>query len=168
MVSSLFQLPPNGFGASASVCGSPPARSTRFSLKPAKNPIEREFGDQNGLNSPRWIVWRLLAQRGARHNARHRRIQRPNPKVDITRFVRSPKCDLSAVGRQRWSRPRLETSVRRKYRQPHRFWTGWSLPKMNESENNCSQNGDDSHSTPQSLAAVFASLHWRGQYRIQS
>jgi hypothetical protein len=47
-----FQLPPRGTGASASVTGCPPAMSIFFSFPPAKNPISRLSGDQNGQPAP--------------------------------------------------------------------------------------------------------------------
>jgi len=43
-----FQVPPRPLGASQSVIGGPPAASIFFSLLPAKNPIHRLSGDQNG------------------------------------------------------------------------------------------------------------------------
>jgi len=46
------QLPPSGNGASASVCGGPPATSMRLSLPPAKKPIDRLSGDQKGTCAP--------------------------------------------------------------------------------------------------------------------
>jgi hypothetical protein len=49
---SRLQLPPPPFGASHSTIGGPPAISTFFSLPPAKNPMNRLSGDQNGKDPP--------------------------------------------------------------------------------------------------------------------
>src|SRR5262247_1805141 len=48
MMPSLFQAPPRGFGASASICEVPDARSIRFNLAAVKNASDRLSGDQNG------------------------------------------------------------------------------------------------------------------------
>src|SRR5436190_14929825 len=48
MVASAPHDAPPDCGASQIVCEDPPSSSTRFSLPSAKNPIERESGDQNG------------------------------------------------------------------------------------------------------------------------
>ena len=52
IVPSLFHAPPRGSGtAEVSVCTDPPSMSIRFSLVPAKNPMDRLSGDQNGADA---------------------------------------------------------------------------------------------------------------------
>src|SRR5262245_64799632 len=51
MVPSGFHAPPRLAGALANAWGSPPARSIRFSLPPAKKPIDRLSGLQNGYSA---------------------------------------------------------------------------------------------------------------------
>ena len=46
---SRLQLPPRPAGASHSTIGGPPAIWTFFSLPPAKKPMNRLSGDQNGI-----------------------------------------------------------------------------------------------------------------------
>src|SRR6185436_8661152 len=52
MTSSPFQAPPLGLGASARIRIAPPATSTIFNLRSAKNATCRASGDQNGKLAP--------------------------------------------------------------------------------------------------------------------
>src|SRR5262245_56659673 len=49
---SRFHVPPRATGVSASDWEEPPAMSIRYSLLPAKNPMARLSGDQNGNAAP--------------------------------------------------------------------------------------------------------------------
>src|SRR5438132_4104840 len=51
MTPSVLHVPPR-LAALVSVCGDPPARSTRFSLVPSKKPTDRLSDDQNGKLAP--------------------------------------------------------------------------------------------------------------------
>src|SRR5216684_7496411 len=52
MIPCEFHAPPRPLGASARIAAGPPSSSIRWSLPLAKNPSDRETGDQNGNCAP--------------------------------------------------------------------------------------------------------------------
>src|SRR5205809_1255119 len=61
MVPSAPHDAPPDCGASQIVCEDPPSSSTRFSLPSAKNPIERESGDQKGSAGERVSILTVVS-----------------------------------------------------------------------------------------------------------
>jgi len=87
-------VPPRGVGASQTTCTGPPEASTVRSLPPAKKPIDRLSGDQNG-NSPCSVEGRI-AVAPVESDWIHSFPEAPNT-------IRSPSGEIAGVMSPRWS-----------------------------------------------------------------
>jgi hypothetical protein len=87
MTPSPFHVPPEPAldCAGARVCGGPPTRSRRFNVSPAKKPMDRLSGDQNGKFAPSVPAsgWVVVAPSGRTH-------RRDSPSSDATNTICRP------------------------------------------------------------------------------